>query len=184
MMGPSWGIPFLPPSVASVSMCTYGVLPACVNVTWLYLCQKSSTERRGGWRLVLSTKHLCKDNLQNDLQCKKNNRKFKEKKTLREKQIGPVIDNTSGNYLAAQRKYCWCFRISVTIYKTLFAHIELHLEISNNEFLTSVNWPSDGAFWIPFYQQLSSKNSYSCLPGLLYGEVIKVAIRDGIYKSR
>lgn len=55
------GNTILPPSVASVSMCTYGVLPACVNVTWLYLCQKSSTERRGRW-LVISTKHLCKDN--------------------------------------------------------------------------------------------------------------------------
>lgn len=23
-------------------MCTYGVLPACVNVTWLYLCLKKA----------------------------------------------------------------------------------------------------------------------------------------------
>lgn len=31
-----------PPAVASVSMCTYGVLPACVNVTWSYLCLKKA----------------------------------------------------------------------------------------------------------------------------------------------
>lgn len=129
-------------------MCTYGVLPACVNVTWLYLCfKKSSAGRRGGewsWGGGVASSKRHRNRLAT------NGQQAPLKRSLK---------RWAGHRTATETGNWWSY------YPVLGVIIRYLV----------LGWLCEGAFRTPFYQQLSSKNSSLLPTWFLHGEVVSVS---------
>lgn len=144
-------------------MCTYDVLPACVNVTWLYLCLNNNSGRRGDGKYCLQHVLLQRLPSKHTKSSKKNNNKKKNPECLEafkknnwmpwlcmfppQKEVAPI--------------YMWniCQRASLLV----------------DNHMTVLYGSTSPSSWVV-------KTVHCCLPGL-FGEVVRVAIRDGYFIS-
>lgn len=142
-------------------MCTYGVLPACVNVTWLYLCLKKQHWEEG---VVASTFH--KASLQR-LPSKYTTKTFKKKKFRTGYWLFRTIKSKLTNWASNPCFYWLHFHNVNKIVILLYQYLNIwdsFFPIWNSYYwFQLMGVDVSDAFWIPFYQQLSSKNS-SLLP--------------------